>query len=232
MGQSSKIIQPTPNAAKRDNSFAAKINTPTKNVMPFSQNYAGGQRSIYASKRDRQQHTDDQSNKSKEGQSPVKTQEPTSKASKQHRSRQAELILIPPPPPAVPVAGVTNGGSLSLAPLTLAELKARQADLNKELAAVRKHVEQVEKHADDKRQRSTLFATLYTEGVVSRRELEAAQKEDSDAQTDLSSVKNHLDSLRKEIDETDSTLTRLAKSAPGKGFKTSQPGAKLSEEKK
>jgi hypothetical protein len=150
-----------------------------------------------------------------------------------HHSSKSHNLFIPPPPPTVPISG-------ELSPLTgvpvdfmsPADLKRREQELQTELAQTKKDIELGEKTADEKRQRSTLFASLYTEGVVSRRELETSQEEDSDSQNKLRVIRQKLDDVQFELKQLDARLKKLAKSTAGKDLPSPKHEAGKAKSKK
>jgi len=125
--------------------------------------------------------------------------------------------MVPPPPPVVPVIGQLSSG-LPVELLSADELKKRREEVLGQISSARSLVEQQGKVADERRQRSNLFASLYTEGVVSRRELEAAQTDDTKADEDLNEAKRKLGDLEKDISRIDAQLKKLASSSHGKGI--------------
>lgn len=149
-------------------------------------------------------------------------------ATKKEERRSA--LFIPPPPPTIPASGQLSlpaGGGAPIEFMSESELKKRQTELNEELSDKKKEVAIQEKGADDKRQRSTLFASLYTEGVVSRRELEASQHDDIQAQDDLRTVRRSLDDLRYQLSEIDARLKRIGHNQSAKSTtQTRQNSAK------
>ncbi|GEM_PF-3038788 len=138
-----------------------------------------------------------------------------------HHRFRATPLLIPPPPPTLPGPGMFSG--LAGAPVELmspAELKRRQKDLAAEVSTAGKELSDKEAAADEMRKRSTLFASLYTEGVVSRKELEASQKEDAAAQDSLKAARARVETL---VHEQAAIKARLDKLAKGKADEARRP---------
>lgn len=134
-------------------------------------------------------------------------------------------VFIPPPPPTVPIGSISGLIGAPIAVLSEEDLKKRATELALQVVDLKKEFASKETRADEKRKRSTLFASLYTEGVVSRRELEASQHEDVEASEQLKIARDKLETAHKEQVEIDSQLKKLAKRAenkPSKSVKTNQ----------
>ncbi len=131
--------------------------------------------------------------------------------------RSGSNFFVPPPPPTIPAApGMGGASGVPASLLSKSDLAKRQKELTGMLVAAHGDVEAKEKDADSKRQRSTLFASLYTEGVVSRHELEICQHEDKDAVAELRTAHQKADQLQSDLTETEACLSKLAKSAKPK----------------
>lgn len=153
--------------------------------------------------------------------------------SKAQKNSHSPGMLVPPPPPTLPIAGQLSGFTgVPIELLSEADLKRRQKELADELAAGKKEIEDKEKNADEKRQRSTLFASLYTEGVVSRRELEQSQREDSQAQAELKSARQKIEDLEHIQSEVATCLKKIAKRPASRASKTSRSADEKPSSKK
>ncbi len=112
---------------------------------------------------------------------------------------KAHEHLVPPPPPDQP--------SLLLAPgshnlpfeyefMSKGMLCDRLKDLDKQIADAEHDLEEKISQAKATKEKSARFRDLYNEGVVSRRELEEAEKEAADSQRDIERYKSNVADLR------------------------------------
>jgi len=120
-------------------------------------------------------------------------------------------MMVPPPPPNVPTISalmqtshesLLNGVILDyLSKPDLERLRTRLQDsLNKEKNSLAEHQSSME----EKQRRATQFESLFKEGVVSRKELEAAKK-------DFSEVDTKGKELALRVSEVEGDLTRVEK---------------------
>lgn len=142
------------------------------------------------------------------------------KGATNHKPGARLPVFIPPPPPTVPIGSISGLIGAPIAVLSAEDLKKRATELALQIADLKKEFTSKETRADEKRKRSTLFASLYTEGVVSRRELEASQHEDLEASEELKMARDKLETLHKEQVEIDTQLKKLAKRTENKPSKT------------
>ena len=95
--------------------------------------------------------------------------------------RRPAALLVPPPPPDTPTMmpsfGDETSGLMPMEYMSPELLKKRKLDLVAQLADAKSDLKQKQDDVDSLRQKAVQFKTLFEEGVISRRELEAAQKE-------------------------------------------------------
>jgi hypothetical protein len=153
-------------------------------------------------------------------------------SSKTRKSGARLPVFIPPPPPTVPIGSIPGLIGAPIGLLSAEELKKRAVELAGQITELSKELASLESRADEKRKRSTLFASLYTEGVVSRRELEASQHEDSEASAELKTGRNKLATLQKEQTELESQLRKLVKRTDSKASRAAKKSERKVPEKK
>lgn len=90
----------------------------------------------------------------------------------------------------------------------LCDLKERTTG---ELERAQKKLTLAKHQAGEKKKRAVSFETLYSEGVVSRRELEAAQHEALTTDDDLSEQEHRVDDLKAKLTRIEARLKSLAK---------------------
>lgn len=109
--------------------------------------------------------------------------------------------LIPPPPAYQPSYLIGPGNSLgAFQPEFMTKEMAQQRlkDLEKQVIDSKSELEDKTAKVQEMKERSERFASLYTEGVVSRHEFEAAGKEADEAQKQLEQYKSNLAELERE----------------------------------
>ena len=127
--------------------------------------------------------------------------------------------LVPPPPPSVPGMSITPQmmpGWEQIEYAGRAELSELQERTIADLTRATKKLSQNKELAADKKHRAHSFETLYTEGVVSRRELENARH-------DASTIEDDLDEQTQRVADLGEKLKRLQirlKSLPAEKKKT------------
>lgn len=135
--------------------------------------------------------------------------------------------LVPPPPPTVPLSNSMT--FLSGAPLELlsqSDLKAKRDALTTEMAAAQEKLKDKELIFAEKKERLDLFASLYKEGVVSRRELEGIGKEVSQAEAELREDRRKTDELMRDLSKINGFLKQVTVSKSAKSFSTYKNVAK------
>lgn len=108
--------------------------------------------------------------------------------------------------------------------LSAGDLKKQREQTAGELERARRAESQHQSGHKEKRQRADLFASLYKEGVVSRRELESAEREAQQSEIELTDARLKAADLEADLQKLDSHLQRL--SAQGRKAPASQPAAR------
>jgi multidrug resistance efflux pump len=120
-------------------------------------------------------------------------------------------MMVPPPPPEIPLIGGRDGIEFSTigVPLDLmssADLQRMKTRLDASLVQLTQKAEQRTADLTDARTRVQQFEGLYTEGVVSKRDLSNARKElasvegtDSDIDQRIADVKSDLARVDKRL---------------------------------
>jgi hypothetical protein len=123
--------------------------------------------------------------------------------------------LIPPPPAFQPsyLIGPGTGIDGSFQPEFMTKEMALQRlkDVDKQVADAKKELEDKTAKVNEMKDRSERFASLYTEGVVSRHEFEAAGKEAEEAQKELEQFKANVAELESEKKVLNDRLKPAAK---------------------
>jgi hypothetical protein len=128
--------------------------------------------------------------------------------------------LVPPPPPSVPMSGEMGMPGMgttmtfvgeNIEYMSVSDLRELKDKTDREIERWRKQVEDLIASADEKQQRSNSFEQLYTEGVISRRELEASKRESEKAGQDLAEAKQALTLAEQKHARIELRLATLAK---------------------
>ena len=120
-------------------------------------------------------------------------------------------MLVPPPPPTIPAA--VHIPFISGVPAELmseADLKHHRDELAVHLAKASREAAEQETAHKERGERAVLFDSLYKEGVVSRRELENAQRDVRQGEEDLTDARLKVTDLELELKRTDARLKELA----------------------
>jgi hypothetical protein len=111
--------------------------------------------------------------------------------------------LVPPPPPDTPtLMGLPEGDYDSLANLeymSLSAMKERQKELNTQLLDAQEELKSRQRDATELKGKATQFENLYTEGVISKHELEVSKKEASEIDARISRAKMRVEDLQSNI---------------------------------
>lgn len=147
---------------------------------------------------------------------------------KPSRKARKTVMLVPPPPPTMPTyvnaTSPINGSfdlGLSVNYMSLDDLKFQEKTLSKKLEASKLDEQDQKRSNDEKADRAKRFVELYSEGVVSRRELETAQQdsERSIRETEQSHIKvSEIDRVLAQVKDRIKTLE-----ATNKQFKEHAP---------
>lgn len=137
-----------------------------------------------------------------------------------HQITHHANMLVPPPPPDVPATlSPMNPSSLygspyalfSIDTMTGESLQQKKTEMDKQWAESKGALEKVKQDAKDKKERAQQFVGLYNEGVVSRRELEAAQDEATRADKDVSDESARVADIEQWRSRVNERLNRLSK---------------------
>jgi hypothetical protein len=148
----------------------------------------------------------------------------TTKPAKSSNSRnltskeKSRMPLVPPPPPVTPSFLV--GPGFSEMPFSVEYMS--KDDLNQKLKEIQLNLDDANSQLKDKqaeiadtKDKAKRFVSLFEEGVVSKRELEAAQKEASEADKEIERVKLKVTSLESQKKSVQSRLSDLSKRTVG-----------------
>lgn len=163
-----KSTQPTTSAAKTNSKIVVTTTKPDRTKTAASKSEVSSQKTTGA-----------QTTKNSTSTSETKTT-----ASKvKPKARRKTVMLVPPPPPTMPtylnsqpVSGSFDLG-MTVNFMSLEDLKFQQKNLEQKLASAKQDDKEQKHSIEEKQLRAKRFVELYQEGVVSRRELEAAQLE-------------------------------------------------------
>jgi capsule polysaccharide export protein KpsE/RkpR len=126
-------------------------------------------------------------------------------------------FLIPPPPPIIPGGSyVLDGIGAPVDFMSVAELKSQKEQLTKLVEQANKKVQDRKSDLDSVKDRATQFESLYTEGVVSKKELETATSGISGAQESATYAANDLSQLQLQLTQVNTRLARLASKSTSK----------------
>ena len=126
--------------------------------------------------------------------------------------KRTERTLVPPPPPTTPAVGQLSL-PLAIEMLSDKDLRARRQELALELSQMQERLHLKSTDLKERKERSELFASLYKEGVVSRKEYEGSCQEASEAELTVKETLQKVAALEQSLARVDSRLTELAKSA-------------------
>jgi hypothetical protein len=144
----------------------------------------------------------------------AKTQE---KVVQVKHSSSPRLGLVPPPPPDTPTIFAGEGMFPGMGAIDFnnpAALAARRKDIASQLASAKKLLADKEQRTKELKDKVIQFQSLYSEGVISRRELETAQKESDSTAAELNDSKTQTMALQ-------NTLSRLDDRAKPKSLASS-----------
>jgi hypothetical protein len=143
---------------------------------------------------------------------------PEAKAEAKTQSKKlAQPALVPPPPPLVPFGGqMPYVVGAPIAFQSEAELKKTLADLQTQLTSAIQALDKKLQGNNEKQERAKLFDELYKEGVVSRHELEGAQKDAEESQADFKIVQAQKESIQTDFDLATKELSKFVKSKESK----------------
>lgn len=152
----------------------------------------------------------------------------TETAKTSHKHHSTAPVLVPPPPPDTPaMIGGPDGYATSfmfpLETMNPARLKEKRKELQTELDKAKANAKDRQDRAGEKKARAVQFEQLFSEGVVSRKELEAAQKEAKDVEIDVDDANSNLTKVESLLKRVDEKLKKIEKSAPTATKGTKKP---------
>lgn len=206
------------------NAFAS----PETTAEPAKQNSVASKNALSASSKApdsaKEQGKKPASNEDKTQNAGSKVGEGNSKSSKNKvvaktKSSISRSTFVPPPPPVVPTL---SAAGLGLAPTVVlggelieymsgGDLKDLQSKTARDLSKARNNLETQNELLAEKQKRALSFDSLYSEGVVSRRELQNCKKEAADAETELEDAKLLLQELERKNDRIEARMKALYK---------------------
>lgn len=135
----------------------------------------------------------------------------TKKASKPKPHPKAGFV--PPPPPDTPAFLIDSASAgmfgMPVEFLGKEALKEREKELSIQYKDAQSEYDQAKSQTDDKVKRATNFEELYKEGVVSRRELEIAQREARDVDRDIARLATKSSELKGLLERVQKRLKSL-----------------------
>jgi hypothetical protein len=152
----------------------------------------------------------------------------TETAKTSHKHHGTTPVLVPPPPPDTPaMIGGPDGYATSfmfpIETMNPARLKEKRKELQTELDKAKANAKDRQDRAGEKKARALQFEQLFSEGVVSRKELEAAQKEAKDVEIDVDDANSNLTKVENLLKRVDEKLKKIEKSPPTATRGTKKP---------
>ncbi len=144
---------------------------------------------------------------------------PETNKKKAAQSVNRNLILVPPPPPEQPslldwsnMAGVSESFSL----LNEEELKQKLANLQKEIINAQQGLKENTTEVTEAKDKAERFVSLYSEGVVSHKELDMAKKQVSEKERLCQETEGKVQDLKAQENAILRRLASLKKNGKGK----------------
>jgi hypothetical protein len=134
--------------------------------------------------------------------------------------------LVPPPPPNEPSELLPLGSHnlpFEYAFMSKGLLSDRLEDLTKQMAEAKHDLEEKIVQEQANKEKAERFRELYKEGVVSRRELEEAEKEALNSERDIQKYKASISELESRSAMISQRLKPSAKQTEHKGVKLARP---------
>jgi hypothetical protein len=144
-------------------------------------------------------------------------------------------VLVPPPPPEqTSLLDWSNIGNMneSFNFLNEEELKQKLANLQKETINAQLALEETNTEMAEAKDKAERFVSLYSEGVVSRKELEVAKKQVSEKERSSQEKKGEVEDLKAQENAILRRLASLKKNYKGKQFKPFPNKKKISNAEK
>lgn len=143
--------------------------------------------------------------------------------------------LVPPPPPDTPTMFAGDGIFPGFGMPDFnnpAVLAGRRKDIASQLASAKKLLADKEQRTRELKDKATQFEQLFSEGVISRRELESAQKDAVSAAAELNDARTQTVAYQNAMSRLDDRMklksTASKKSVKGKNKLSAKSGAKVS----
>ncbi len=117
--------------------------------------------------------------------------------------------LVPPPPPDTPTMFAGDGFPPGFGMVDYnnpAVLAGRRKDIASQLASAKKMLLDKDQRAKELKEKAVQFEQLFSEGVISRRELEGAQKDSASAMTELNDAKTQATAYQNAIKRLDERI--------------------------
>ncbi len=127
----------------------------------------------------------------------------------QQHSSAPRLGLVPPPPPDTPTMFAGDGFPPGFGMVDYnnpAVLAGRRKDIASQLASAKKMLIDKEQRSKELKEKAVQFEQLFSEGVISRRELESAQKDSASAITELADAKTQATAYQNAISRLDDRI--------------------------
>lgn len=138
----------------------------------------------------------------------------------------AGVGLVPPPPPETPTI-LPNGqfipglmGSMSPETMSPAALAQRRKDIVAQLNSAKKLLADKQQRSAEYKGKIQQFESLYSEGVISRKELENTKKEAESTTAELNEAKTQVAALQNTLNRIDDRLKPKAVASSAKKKKT------------
>ena len=143
--------------------------------------------------------------------------------------------LVPPPPPDTPtLMGMPEGDFDSLASLeymSLSAMKERHKQLNTQLLDAQQELKSRQGDAEEVKSKAKQFEALYSEGVISKHELEVAQKDANEVDSRIGRAKMRVEDLQSNINRLNDRLKDQERRVAKVRKKTSTTKSKLAKSK-
>lgn len=128
-------------------------------------------------------------------------------------------VMVPPPPPDIPLIGRSAGMEFSTIGVPLdfmakPDLERMKTRLEQSLTQLTSRAEERRTTIADLKARLTQFESLYTEGVVSKKDLKGVRKELAEAQETDVDVDQRLSDVKSDLARVCKRLKALDKSTP------------------
>ncbi len=135
---------------------------------------------------------------------PTNRQQATNQKTKSNigesHTKKPTAPLVPPPPPDTPALIEAPDGLFGSLPsfelMSLDAMKDKQKELTSQLNDAQQELKQRQEDADATKGKAKQFEALYTEGVISKRELEVAQKDATEVDRKIDQAKMRIRTLQ------------------------------------